>query len=71
MYYPCNKTKALISFAELICVFVFAYAKSWFSHEEAHMKQCVTDFLWGFMGPLSSVILWQSNDVIRIYLDEE
>ena len=30
---------ALISFAvtaKLICVFVFAYAKSWFSHNEAH-----------------------------------
>ena len=34
------KTKALISFAvtaKLICVFVFAYAKSQFSHDEAHM----------------------------------
>ena len=34
------KTKALISFAvtaKLICVFVFAYAKSWFSHDAAHM----------------------------------
>ena len=33
------KTKALISFAvtaKLICVFVFAYAKSLFSHDEAH-----------------------------------
>ena len=35
------KTKALISFAvtaKLICVFVFAYAKSRFSHNEAHMS---------------------------------
>ena len=35
------KTKALISFAvtaKLICVFVFAYAKSQFSHDEAHMR---------------------------------
>ena len=38
------KTKALISFAEvavtakLICVFVFAYAKSRFSHDTAHLK---------------------------------
>ena len=35
------KTKALISFAvtvQLICVFVFAYAKCRFSHNEAHMK---------------------------------
>ena len=40
---PCTiyvaKTKALISFAvttKLICVFVFTYAKSQFSHDEAH-----------------------------------
>ena len=35
------KTKALISFAftaKLICVFVFAYAKSWFSHDEAQLS---------------------------------
>ena len=35
------KTKALISFAvtaKLICVFVFAYAKSRFSHDAAHFK---------------------------------
>ena len=34
------KTKALISFevtAKLICVFVFAYAKSRFSHDAARM----------------------------------
>ena len=34
------KTKTLISFAvtaKLICVFVFAYAKSPFSHDEAHL----------------------------------
>ena len=34
------ETKALISFAvtaKLICVFVFAYATCWFSHETAHM----------------------------------
>ena len=34
------KTKALISFAvtaKLICVFVFAYAKSQFSHNEARV----------------------------------
>ena len=33
------KTKTLISFAvtaKLICVFVFAYAKSRFSHDAAH-----------------------------------
>ena len=35
------KTKALISFAvtaKLICVFVFAYAKSRFSHDSAQMS---------------------------------
>ena len=34
------KTKALISFAvsaKLICIFVFAYSKSQFSHNEAHI----------------------------------
>ena len=33
------KTKALISFAvtKLICVFVFAYGKRWFSHDAAHL----------------------------------
>ena len=40
LYYLCSqKTKALISFAvtkKLICVFVFAYAKCWFSHDAAH-----------------------------------
>ena len=39
------KTKALISFAvtaKLICVFVFAYAKSRFSHNEAHfIRKCI------------------------------
>ena len=36
------KTKALISCAvtaQLNCVFVFAYAKIWFSHTEAHMDK--------------------------------
>ena len=35
------KTKALISFAaiaKLICVFVFAYAKCWFSHNVAQIS---------------------------------
>ena len=38
-----GKTKALISFAvtaKLICVFVFAYAKIRFSHDEAHIRNC-------------------------------
>ena len=41
------KTKALISFAvtaKLICVFVFAYAISRFSHNEAHMQWHNYDF---------------------------
>ena len=36
------ETKALISFAvtaKLICVFVFAYAKRWFSHDAAHLYE--------------------------------
>ena len=48
LHYPCSENKgadqlrvnALISFAitaKLICVFVFAYTKSRFSHDEARM----------------------------------
>ena len=45
---------AKISFAvtaKLICVFVFAYAKSRFSHNEAHVcagGRQVSDFIWDF-----------------------
>ena len=53
------KTKALISFAvtaKLNCVFVFAYAKSRFSHNKAHMmlnhRQSQNVFLY-CMKPLS------------------
>ena len=38
LYYLCSENKGVISFAvivKLICVFVFAYAKSWFSHHDA------------------------------------
>ena len=41
LYYPCSENKGadqLSGPAKLICVFVFAYAKSRFSHNEAHMK---------------------------------
>ena len=37
------KTKALISYAvtaKLICVFVFAYAERWFSHDTAQIVYC-------------------------------
>ena len=37
LYYVA-KTKALIT-VQLICVFIFAYAKSRFSHDTAHLKQ--------------------------------
>ena len=43
------KTKPLISFvvtAKRICVFVFAYAKSWFSHDEAHMLSVYIRMRW-------------------------
>ena len=41
MYIRVAKTKALTSFAvtaKLICAFVFAYAKSRFSQDAAHMR---------------------------------
>ena len=42
------KTKVLISFevtAKLICVFVFAYADHWFSHEEAQILNLQQSFM--------------------------
>ena len=36
MYFPLEKTKALISCAQLICAFVFAYAIICFSLDAAH-----------------------------------
>ena len=41
LYYPCSENKGADQFAvtaKLICAFVFAYAKSRFSHDEAQMK---------------------------------
>ena len=34
------KTKAKISVTAMICVFVFAYAKRWFSHDAAQIRRC-------------------------------
>ena len=55
------KTKALISIsfavtAKLICVFVFAYAKYWFSQDEAHCLQ-THQLLFKTQGKLTSSIL--------------
>ena len=43
------KTKALISFAvtaKLICVFVFAYADCWFSHEAAQLLLSLKSYIY-------------------------
>ena len=40
LYFPSSENKGGISFAvtaKLICVFVFAYADCWFSHEAAQV----------------------------------
>ena len=39
MYYPCSENKGAdqLVTAKLICIFVFAYADCWFSHEVAHL----------------------------------
>ena len=34
LYYPCSENKGA---DQLICVFVFAYAKRWFSHDAAQI----------------------------------
>ena len=39
LYYPSSENKGadqLCGYGKLICVFVFAYAKRWFSHDTAH-----------------------------------
>ena len=66
------KTKTLISFAvtaKLICVFVFAYAKIWFSHDAAHMRILilfVTSFF--FMFKLSERLVYCFNmNIIFFY----
>ena len=50
MYYLCSENKDADQFAvtaKLICVFVFAYAKCWFSHDTAHFiciaNSCVSE----------------------------
>ena len=48
LYYLCNETKKLISCmvtSQLICAFVFAYAKNRFSYDTAHKVQRVKDVL--------------------------
>ena len=64
------KTKVLISFtvtAKLICVFVFAYADCWFSHEAAHF--CVVKYdsflLLGL--PYLCIFPYQFNLVKKIF----
>ena len=52
------KTKALISFAvtaKLICVFVFAYAKRWFSHDKALIKFVCIDIICDLVHNLETI----------------
>ena len=44
LYYLCKENKGadqLRSYAQLICAFVYAYAKNMFSHDAAHLKAAV------------------------------
>ena len=70
-----GKTKALIIFtvtAKLICTFVFAYAKSRFSHDAAHMligislKQLIT-FFYKFNYILRMYYLKQYNYINQLH----
>ena len=67
------KTKALISFAvtaKLICVFVFAYAKSRFSHDAAHVVSVRGDFLFLLILRIGGVILlWHSQGLPYSYFE--
>ena len=40
MYYLCSENKGAVT-AQLICAFVFAYAKSRFSHDVAQLMFCL------------------------------
>ena len=65
----------LISFAvtaKLICVFVFAYAKSQFSHDETHLTQyfCQIEALFGNIHRLACVSRGIKDDQI-IYTEKQ
>ena len=60
----------LISFAvsaKLICVFVFVYAKSRFSHDEAHMYHLPTVFMAVSLKPCIVIVLYSKG----IHSDKE
>ena len=62
-YLRVAKTKALISFAvtaKLICVFYFANAKVWFSHNEAHILM---------VAYISSIFIMMTGR-LRVYLPQ-
>ena len=42
LYYPCSENKG----DQLICVFVFAYADCWFSHEAAQILNFLEEMLY-------------------------
>ena len=53
------ETKVLFSFADtakLICAFIFAWAKIWFSHDAAHLS--LTKHSWCFMPRLHLAYDW-------------
>ena len=65
------KTMALISFAvtaKLICVFVFAYADCWFSHEAAHILTEKQNWTFIAKCPMNkSRFNWLNNKYTSLY----
>ena len=66
------KTKVLISFAvttKLICVFVFAYAKSRFSHNEAQIVVLIQtiDSLMVFLKDLKKIVLRKKKQTTKTH----
>ena len=67
LYYPCSETKALISFAvtaKLICVFVYAYTKTRFSHDEAQIIMNIRicrEFVDRMDNSVLRVTVWQTH----------
>ena len=69
MYYYVAKTKALISFAvtgKLICVFVFTYAKSRFSHNEAQLFVLNKLMEMRFSGDMSNITALYASESEQI-----
>ena len=64
MYYLCSINKGTDQLYELVCAFIFAYAKNWFSHNKAHIVCESNDSL--LVSHNEAHIVCESNDSLLI-----